>query len=153
MPGSGNSVRLVGIRGFWRIEKLASHSSRPLLTQPNPTHTPRVLLADRLAVADLDGDRDLDAISASWTDDKITWYENIGPPQSGDANRDGEFNQLDIVQVLQSAKYLTGEPADWAQGDWNNDDLFNQADIVAALQTGNYLQGPYVALTEPKDQP
>jgi hypothetical protein len=64
--------------------------------------------------------------------------------QAGDANRDYEFDQLDIVHVLQGGKYLTGEPADFSQGDFNSDGTFDQLDIVAALQTGNYLQGPYL---------
>lgn len=64
----------------------------------------------------------------------------------GDANLDGEFNQLDIVQVQQAAKYLTGETATWSEGDWNGDGIFNQLDIVAALATGNYLQGPDAAV-------
>ena len=53
----------------------------------------------------------------------------------GDANRDGEFNQVDIVHVLASAKFhLAG----------NGDGVFSQKDIIAALVTGNYLQGLYV---------
>jgi hypothetical protein len=63
----------------------------------------------------------------------------------GDADGDFDFDQLDLVQILQSAKYLTGEPATWSQGDWNADSVFDQKDIVAALQMGNYLQGPYAA--------
>ena len=45
---------------------------------------------------------------------------------NGDANYDGTFDQLDIRNVLQSGKYLTGEPADWSEGDWNGDGQFNQ---------------------------
>ena len=63
----------------------------------------------------------------------------------GDSNGDGQFNQLDIVTVLQPGKYLTAEPADFAAGDWNGDGVFDQQDIVVALQTGHYLQGPYAA--------
>jgi hypothetical protein len=66
---------------------------------------------------------------------------------AGDANLDGQFNQLDIVRVLQSGKYRSAEPAVWAEGDWTGDGLFSQLDIVAALQEGVYLQGPYVELT------
>jgi hypothetical protein len=69
----------------------------------------------------------------------------------GDANQDFSFDQRDIVQVLQAAKYLTGESATWGEGDWNGgpggypgepppgNGLFDQRDIVAALQTGTYL--------------
>ncbi len=81
------------------------------------------------------------------------------PLQAGDANMDFEFNQFDLVQVQQAAKYLTGEPANWGEGDWNGapggssddppagDGVFDNIDIVAALQTGNYMQGSYAALT------
>lgn len=61
---------------------------------------------------------------------------------AGDANRDFQFDQRDVVQVLQGAKYLTGEPATWGEGDWTGDGRFDQLDIVAAQQTGTYLQGP-----------
>lgn len=64
---------------------------------------------------------------------------------AADANGDFRFDQLDLVQVLISAKYLTGQPATWSEGDWNGDGVFDQMDAVAALQTGNYLQGPYAA--------
>ena len=60
-------------------------------------------------------------------------------------NRDWQFDQQDVVQILQAAKYATGPPAAWEQGDWNDDHVFDPLDIVAALQTGNYLQGPYAA--------
>jgi hypothetical protein len=64
----------------------------------------------------------------------------------GDANQDGRFDQLDIVSVLQSGKYRTGQPAAWADGDWTGDGLFDQLDIVAALQGGRYLAAPRAAL-------
>ena len=76
----------------------------------------------------------------------------------GDANRNFAFDQLDIVQVLQAGKYLTGDPATWSTGDWNGgpggypgappsgDGVFDQLDIVAALQTGKYLSGAYAAI-------
>ena len=60
----------------------------------------------------------------------------------GDANEDGQFNQLDIVRVLQAGRFLAGESAVWDEGDWNDDGRFNQLDVVAALQSGTYLQGP-----------
>jgi hypothetical protein len=77
---------------------------------------------------------------------------------AGDANRDLKFDQLDLVQVQISAKYLTGNPATWGEGDWNaapggtvdspppGDGQFNQIDIIAALNAGVYLTGPYAAL-------
>ena len=64
----------------------------------------------------------------------------------GDSNEDGQFDQLDIVQVLAGDKYNTGQPASWSEGDWNGDALFSQLDIVHALQSGNYLQTPAAAI-------
>ena len=77
------------------------------------------------------------------SDELFRWlFEQATSPEAvaGDANGDGAFNQLDIVQVLQAAKYLTDEPATFEEGDWNNDGFFNQLDIVEALQVGTYLQ-------------
>lgn len=64
---------------------------------------------------------------------------------AGDSNRDGQFDQLDIVQVLMAAKYYSGQAAAWSEGDWNGDGRFDPLDIVAALQTGRYLQEPTAA--------
>jgi hypothetical protein len=74
----------------------------------------------------------------------------VAPPQyrAGDANRDHRFDQADIIQVLQAAKYLTNEPADWAQGDWNGDGWFDRIDVVIALRADDY--SPEV-LTERRD--
>ena len=60
-------------------------------------------------------------------------------PTAGDANGDGQFNQYDIVQVLQADRYLSEVPAVWSDGDWDRDGWFDQDDVVAALQTGGYL--------------
>jgi len=77
--------------------------------------------------------------------------------QAGDADENLEFDQYDLVQVLQAGKYLTGQAATWAEGDWNGapggipgspppgDGQFNQLDIMAALNTGLYLAGPYAS--------
>ncbi len=51
--------------------------------------------ANRVFVADLDGDGDADVLSASWSDDKIAWYENtnglgtFGPQQVISTAADG----------------------------------------------------------------
>ena len=77
--------------------------------------------------------------------------------EAGDANQDLQFDQLDMVQVLQRNKYLTGQAATWGDGDWDGapggtagnpppgNGLFDQADIVASLQHGLYTMGPYSA--------
>lgn len=95
---------------------------------------------EAVLASNLDGDTDLDVLSGG---DGISGYRNLSEVAAGDANGDYQFDQQDIVSVLQAAKYLTAEFATFAQGDWNGDGVFDQLDIVAALQTGNYLQGPY----------
>ena len=81
-----------------------------------------------LYAADLDGDEDVDVILTGSS--KVARYENVpAEAPARDANRDGVFSHLDIVQILQAVKYLTGEPATWEHGDG----VFDQLDIVAAL--------------------
>ncbi len=92
----------------------------------------------KVQLGDLDNDGDLDAFFGNMGQDSEVWF-NV-QLIAGDANRDGVFNQLDIVQILQSAKYQTGQPATWAEGDFNRDGVFDQLDIVAALQSGRYGQ-------------
>ena len=88
---------------------------------------------------DSDSDGDLDAIVGKLGEPNEIWL-NVRPPAAlpGDANRDGVFDQLDIIQVLQAGKYNTGEPAEWGEGDWNGDSVFDQLDIVEALKSGRY---------------
>ena len=83
-----------------------------------------------------------------------------GPPklEAGDADQDLDFDQLDLVKVQISAKYLTGQAATWGDGDWNGapggeqgsppagNGFFDQLDIIAALNNGLYLNGPYAAI-------
>ena len=76
----------------------------------------------------------------------------------GDADQDLDFDQADLVQVQQAAKYLTGQPATWGDGDWDSglggepgdppvgDGVFNQTDVIAALSAGRYMTGPYNAV-------
>ena len=70
----------------------------------------------------------------------------VTPFEPGDTDKDFDFDQADIVQVLQAAKYQSGQQALWREGDWDGDGVFDEDDIVAALQTGNYLQRHYAAM-------
>ena len=110
---------------------LASLSDRPGVYQLS-------IGADTSSITDQAGNSLADGVFEQWTDVR----------QMGDANLDRRYDQLDIVNVLQSAKYLTGQPATWSEGDWTGDGLFDQLDIVAALQSGHYLQGPYAERRE-----
>ena len=47
----------------------------------------------------------------------------------GDADEDGHVDRMDMVRVLQSGKFVSGEPAVWADGDWNGDGVFDYADL------------------------
>jgi hypothetical protein len=84
----------------------------------------------------------------------------VGAPRlaAGDADQDLDFDQLDLVKVQITAKYLTGQAATWGEGDWNGapggqvgsppagNGRFDQLDIIAALAPGHYLKGPYAAI-------
>ena len=78
--------------------------------------------------------------------------------QPGDSNEDREFNTVDIVRVLASGRFETGEPATWIEGDWNGapnpdittgpppgDGFFNTGDVIAALASGLFETGAYAA--------
>ena len=46
--------------------------------------------------------------------------DGAGPTyKPGDADRDFDFDQYDLVQVIRARKYKTGLPATWGEGDWN----------------------------------
>ena len=125
-------------------------------------------LGDRLS-----GGRDFDGLiddlqiydSALSEDEATLLFNNPGSTigggavlRAGDADQDFDFDQLDLVQVQISAKYLTGTAATWGEGDWNGapggspgdppagNGLFDQLDIIAALAAGTYLTGPYGAI-------
>jgi hypothetical protein len=87
--------------------------------------------------------------------------ENVPPPilapgllLPGDADRDRDFDQYDVMKALSSGKYSTGVEATWGEGDWNGgpgspdqpplgDGVFDRFDIVAAQRAGAYRRGPY----------
>lgn len=98
------------------------------------------------------------ALHAFLGSEAISAIGQIIPLIAGDADRDLDFDQLDLVQVQTAAKYLTGQPATWGEGDWDGapggrpdsppvgNGLFDQLDIVAALGGNAYLTGSYGAL-------
>ena len=67
-------------------------------------------------------------------------HEDLVP---GDANADGVFDQMDIVEVLAAGPIVGQAGTSWAQGDWTADGRFNQLDIIAALP--NYGTAPQAA--------
>ena len=69
----------------------------------------------------------------------------------GDANKDGEFNSRDLVEVFAAGEYKDGieENSYWTTGDWNRDGDFDSNDLVIAFRDGRYEQGPVNAVPEP----
>jgi hypothetical protein len=91
--------------------------------------------AGSVFAADLDGDSDVDVLSAS--NGRIAWYEQR---LAGDSNDDGVFNSSDLVRVIQSGEYEDGVPRNttFDEGDWNGDQEFDSSDLVLAFQFGHY---------------
>ena len=79
--------------------------------------------------------------------DPSFWVHDIARTYFGDANLDGEFNSLDLVDVLQSGKYGLDVDAGWAEGDWTGDGRFDRSDILIALQDGGYGRGGRAAVS------
>ena len=85
-----------------------------------------------LAIADFDGDRDLDVVTRG----AILFNVSV----VGDVNSDGVFDSLDLVSLLQGGRYLDEpayrSPVEYQEGDFNRDGRFDQLDLVYALQAG-----------------
>ena len=63
----------------------------------------------------------------------------------GDSNLDGKFDEQDLVTAFIFGKYMSEQPAGWADGDWNGDQVFGTEDFVVAFVAGNYLTRPQSA--------
>ncbi len=118
---------------------------------------------------DYDGQRldfDRSATNAEWlhvgdglfrrleyTDEAVRWvnYRAI----AGDANGDGAFNTVDLVDVFTTGGYENGVPNDaqWTTGDWNGDHDFNSSDLVAAFVAGRFEQPSLLAAVEVQNVP
>ena len=86
--------------------------------------------------------------------DRDFWIREIRGTWYGDANLDGEFNELDLVQVMNAGEYLDDIAwnSTWSTGDWDGDGDFTVEDFVAAFTDGGYNLGPrnqVVAVPEP----
>jgi hypothetical protein len=96
-------------------------------------------------VADMDGDGDMDIVSASYTDDTIAWYENDGaadPSWSAeniDTNADGALDihvadmdndgDLDIVSASDEDEIIAWYENDGATNpSWSQSDIYNDDD-------------------------
>jgi hypothetical protein len=91
-------------------------------------------------------------------------YISCHPLEAGDADRNFQFDENDIIQVLQAGAFPRS-PATWDTGDWNatsvgnvenpaqGDGKFDDTDLAWALNTGNYLAGPYAEDSRPSELP
>ncbi|MDP6195690.1 MAG: FG-GAP-like repeat-containing protein, partial [Candidatus Poseidonia sp.] len=100
--------------------------------------------ARTIYVADMDGDGDLDIVSASKGDDKIAWYENNGDGTSWTtaviatsaqdaigvhvADMDGD-GDLDIVSASEGDNTIA-----WYENDGNSDPTWTASDIATSAQ-------------------
>jgi len=101
--------------------------------------------AHSVYATDVDGDGDVDVVSSSWDDDRITWYENNGssPPAFTDhviaVSADASVYAADVdkdgnVDIL-SASYSDGRIA-WWEGVTNCEYAPVQAGFMASPTTG-----------------
>ncbi|MCA9147699.1 MAG: VCBS repeat-containing protein [Planctomycetales bacterium] len=115
------------------------------------------------AVADLNGDGNLDVIAHEFNDELPVWFDGAtglvhinklpAALQPGDANLDSYVDEADLILVAQAGKYQTA--AGWSEGDWDGapggffespptgDGLFNDSDLQQLLATGLYRAGSY----------
>ena len=80
--------------------------------------------------------------------DRKHWVHVLKNTYFGDANLDGEFDQFDIVEILQADQYNDeiSLNSNWSTGDWDGDGDFTGLDIVLALQDSGFGNGPRAAI-------
>jgi hypothetical protein len=69
----------------------------------------------------------------------------------GNANRDSRFDQRDVIQLLQSGKYVSGEDAVWSDGDFVGEGMFDSADLTDYAATTKTLRIGSAATIWPHD--
>ena len=121
------------VNGDGRVDR-ADH----LFVQAHPVATlgdPRYVLA-----LDVDGNARIDAqdLDAVW---RLvgTSLPDLPPLRWSATATETDVSIRRILTALARDKYLTGQPAVWAEGDWNGDEVFDRLDIVLALQEGRYM--------------
>lgn len=98
---------------YENTDGLGTFGPEQLITVPSNTYDARFV-----RTGDLDGDGDLDVVSASRQDNKIAWYENLGGGDFGDINT----NQIILTD---QATFTTSVSTVDFDGDGDLDILFN----------------------------
>ena len=83
-----------------------------------------------------------DAAAAYLMKGGVSAWDDLRLP--GDANEDGNFDEVDLMSIMRAAKYETGEAASWRDGDFNADGVVDSSDLLIALRTGRYADGEYL---------
>jgi hypothetical protein len=83
--------------------------------------------------------------------DRQVWIHDLKQTFFGDADLNGSFDSVDLVQVLASGEYEDAVDLNstWLTGDWNGDGDFTSGDLVTALADGGYEGGVAATVPEP----
>ena len=114
---AANTDRVFGRHRYENIDGLGTFGTQQVITTEADG-------ARSVYAADVDGDGDVDVLSASRFDDKIAWYENR---LAGDSDDDGKVALADFL-ILSSNFGRTG--AAWEDGDFNGDDKVTFEDFL-----------------------
>jgi hypothetical protein len=151
---SSNGMLIGGWMDFSHDESWIVVLDKPLIAPRgdfNDDHYRNVADIDLLSQAILlnssDPAFDLNTDGILNVSDRQHWVHDLARTYFGDANLDGQFNNLDLIDVLQAGKYGLDMDAGWAEGDWTGDGRFDRDDIVVALQDGGYGQGALAAVS------
>jgi hypothetical protein len=136
---------------FERLDEVSFAAGRALLPEVDPG-APDLNDPVLVALADFDGDEDLDVVYSVWRDGRrdLTWLENHGGGRFVPARRDltlGEFGSLYALADLDGDEDFDIVSAEWwgvrwlenrLLGDANGDGRFDSADLVQILAAGKY---------------
>ena len=124
--------------GFSAVDELVWHEN----TDGTGTFADRQVITTNtngiqsVVTGDVDQDGDLDLISASAFDGRISWYQSDAKDSDqrilGDANGDGEVAFADFL--LLSANYGKQVDAVWSDGDFNEDGKVDFADFLVLAE-------------------